>query len=303
MPRLQASHPRGSVPTLRDSWAAVLYGLPPAPHSRPSVVLAPVPDSLDMVEVVTFDYDAQPKEMVQSCNLCGGSTFKVQALKDRYGLNVWSVKCHCGLVFLNPRMTAGAYREFYRDGHYRELIGKHNGKPMTAESIEESQNFYAQRLIYALAPWLKSRKVRNLLDIGGSTGVVANCLSGHFDIKATVLEPSEAEAKRAEDKGLNVIRGTIEATNAPESFDLVLVCQTIDHLLDISGALRKIRCLMTEDGLLFVDIVVNASPKIDHPYQLSDKTMADYFRRTGFKVLASRPNMDRRHHDFVVGRA
>ena len=34
-----------------------------------------------------------------------------------------------------------------------------------------------------------------------------------------------------------------------------MLCQTVDHLLDVAGTLRRVRELLTDDGVLFVDIV------------------------------------------------
>jgi hypothetical protein len=70
----------------------------------------------------------------------------------------------------------------------------------------------------------------------------------------------------------------------------------VDHLLDVALSLSKIRNLLSEDGLFFVDIVdfraayrrngsVEAAVKIDHPYYLTDETMRAYLARSGFDIL------------------
>jgi hypothetical protein len=36
---------------------------------------------------------------------------------------------------------------------------------------------------------------------------------------------------------------------------VVIICQTVDHLLDVAGTLARVRQLLSDDGLLFIDIV------------------------------------------------
>ena len=71
---------------------------------------------------INFDYDSQPKEELQSCNICGSSRSIVISKKDRYGLNVSACLClGCGLVYISPRMTAEGYKLFYQK-FYRPLV-------------------------------------------------------------------------------------------------------------------------------------------------------------------------------------
>lgn len=260
---------------------------------------------------MTFNYSTEPKETVGACNLCGwGDQFLPYASRDRYGLAVTSVKCpFCGLVFLNPRMTAAAYAEFYRSGVYRELLSEFYGRPITAESIETEQQAYAERLIRVLEPIIAVRSVYHLLDIGGSTGVVAKALAKHFELDATVIEPSEAEAKRAEARGLTVFRGALEEYQPDgKRFELVTLCQTVDHLLDITGALLKVRGLLRDGGLFFLDIVDyhvpeargrEAAIKVDHPFYLEAKTLNAYLYTVGLNPLVTTPSSDGLHVDFI----
>jgi 2-polyprenyl-3-methyl-5-hydroxy-6-metoxy-1,4-benzoquinol methylase len=119
-----------------------------------------------------------------------------------------------------------------------------------------------------------------------------------------VLEPSGEERGRAVRRGLEVTQGTIEEERHwSERFDVILLCQTVDHLVDIAGTLRLIRHLLQETGLLFLDIVNGGEAKLDHPYRLREKTMSDFLVRTGFKTLEWGYAPDGRHINFVCGRA
>ena len=102
-------------------------------------------------------------------------------------------------------------------------------------------------------------------------------------------------------------------TSASARFDVVIICQTVDHLLDVSGTLRRVRQLLAGDGLLFIDIVdfraaylrnwsVEDAVKIDHPYYLTEPTMGAYLQRAGFDVLRIDYAADHLHVSYVCRR-
>jgi 2-polyprenyl-3-methyl-5-hydroxy-6-metoxy-1,4-benzoquinol methylase len=244
-----------------------------------------------------FDYDRTPKDDVGECNLCGGGLLVTLTHADRYGFGARTCACQrCGLAFLSPRPTASAYAEFYATT-YRPLVSAFHGRQIDAVTVEDDQRMYAASLLRLLGPLLQERNARSVLDVGGSTGLVAEAVATAFGLSATVLDPSPDELARADARGLATASGTIESfehRGAP--FDVVLVCQTIDHLLDVAGTLRKLRSLLASNGLLFVDIVdfraaylrawsVEAATKIDHPYSLTEATAEAFLARAGFSPL------------------
>lgn len=263
------------------------------------------------MDALGYAYDAEPKEHVTRCNLCGGSQFSVVADRDRYGFAAQSLGCRdCGLVFLSPRLTPDAYARFY-DGVYRPLVSAFHGRRIDAESVEADQIPYAERLAGVLAPFFAPRPAGVILDVGGSTGVVSARLANALSMRALVLDPAPDEVERARARGLEGLVGTIEDWERPEErFELVLLCQTIDHLLDVSGALAAIRDVIADDGYLFVDIVdfraaylrsdsVEAATKIDHPYSLTEATAEAYLERAGFTVALKDYAPDDLHVGYV----
>lgn len=265
----------------------------------------------ERIAAVGFDYAGQERTRVERCNLCGGTTFTGLTHRDRYGYPAPAAACgRCGLVFLDPVMTAAAYGRFY-SGTYRPLVSAYHGRLIDAHTIQEEQREYAADRGDLLAPYLDRRGARTLLDIGGSTGVVAHALARRFGLTATVVDPAPLEAAEAQALGLETIEGLVEAVRfGDRRFDVVIVCQTIDHLLDISGTLRRVRELLSERGLLFVDIVdfraavlrnwsVEEAIKIDHPYYLTEPTMTAYLRRGGFDVLRTDYAADHLHVSYV----
>jgi hypothetical protein len=273
-----------------------------------------------------FDYAAQPKGAVTACNLCGGTTFVVLNRRDRYGYPAQANACRrCGLVFLNPRMTAEAYGRFY-DGIYRPLVSAYHGRLIDAQTLQDEQREYAADREQFVRPFIvpggspsvaslsggfKDPPLRTMLDIGGSTGVVASHFAKAFELTATLIDPAPLEITQAKQFGIETIPGFVEAHDfGGRRFDLVLICQTVDHLLDIAGTLKKVRELLTEHGLLFIDIVdfraaylrnwsVDEAIKIDHPFYLTEQTMPAFLRRAGFEVLRTEYAADHLHVSYI----
>ena len=79
-------------------------------------------------------------------------------------------------MFLNPRMTAAAYGRFY-DGIYRPLVSAFHGRLIDAQTIQAEQRDYAVDRADDDPAVLRGRRAcETMLDIGGSTGVVAGAL-------------------------------------------------------------------------------------------------------------------------------
>ncbi len=263
------------------------------------------------ITALDYDYGAQPKRERRDCNLCGHDRFVTLSHRDRYGFDARAQGClRCGFVFLNPVMTPEAYANFYRE-IYRPLVSAYHGRLIDAETIQDEQRTYARACAALLSPSLAGREVKTLLDIGGSTGIVAHHLKERFDLRATVIDPAPLELERARQLGLRTMTGFIEDYEfGEERFDLIVLCQTVDHLLDVAATLRKVRSLLREGGLFFLDIVdfraayrrngsVEGAIKIDHPFYLTQETLEAFLRRTGFDTLHVDFAADHLHVGFV----
>src|SRR6476620_9695498 len=144
-----------------------------------------VTDRKERIAALDYDYALQPKQPLTSCNLCGGAEFVVLAHRDRYGYPAQAHACRrCGLVFLNPRMTAEAYGRFY-NGVYRPLVSAFHGRLIDAHTIQAEQRDYAVERAGFLRPFIAGKGYESMLDIGGSTGVVAHHFANEFGLKGT----------------------------------------------------------------------------------------------------------------------
>ena len=264
------------------------------------------------VAALAYDFDGAAKERVAECNLCGSTVFTTIAHSDRYGFAATTSCCTtCGLAFLDPRLTEDAYADFYRST-YRPLVSAFHGRLIDARTVEDDQVGYADALADLLAPYLQGARGARLLDVGGSTGVVSARVGELFGLRPLVVDPAPDEVERARGRGIEGVVGTMETfrRDGGESFGVALICQTIDHLLDITASLAAVRRHLTEGGLLFVDIVdfraaylrgksIEAATKVDHPYSLVEPTAEAFLARAGFRVLRKDYAADHLHVGYV----
>ena len=268
-------------------------------------------DRKQRIDHLGYDYSAQPKRHIQRCNLCDDPKLVVLTHSDRYGYAANATACdRCGFTFLNPVMTQQAYGDFYAR-IYRPLVSAYHNRLINAETIQDEQKEYAERLAVFLKPWLKSGTHNTMLDIGGSTGVVALELARQFPVKMAILDPAADELDWAGRAGVETIPGFLEDYEpGNRQFDVVILCQTIDHFTDATGSLGKIRKLLAPGGIFFVDIVdfraaylrnasIEEAVKIDHPYYFTEDTVEAMLARTGFEVRQKSYSPDHLHVGYI----
>jgi SAM-dependent methyltransferase len=265
----------------------------------------------ERIVALGYDYGAQATYRPAACNLCGvrGGAVEV-ADQDRYGYPATFVVCQrCGLGYLCPQLNASQYAHFYSE-IYRPLVSAYHGRRIDAETVQLDQRGYATGLATFLLPLLTSSP-RTILDVGGSTGVVSRVLAARPHARVTVLDPSPDELAVARAAGMETVAGLVEDFDpGGRRWDLVLLCQTIDHLLDVRGTLTALRRMMASGGRAFVDIVdvdvllhrtgsVERVVKIDHPYYLTRPAAVALFTLAGFTIVAERLTDDG-HRGFVL---
>ena len=195
------------------------------------------------------------------------------------------VRCrNCGLVFLNPRPSKDLLGTFYPTVYYPPVQAKSRPKLQRQAKKLSAQikrwvledyygypspvvNKWLRRLRKVLLwpdktfrelkgrhplPWRGEGKV---LDVGcGAGGNLKTLQDQGWDPYG--IEISEVAAAHARDLVTeNVHTGTLESAPFPaQSFDLVLMSHSLEHLPSPVDDLRRIHRLLRDDGLLVVSV-------------------------------------------------
>jgi SAM-dependent methyltransferase len=256
-------------------------------------------DRAARIAALGYEYGALEKDGRRPCNLCGSEVHVEVSRIDRYGFAAPMRMCaRCGLGFLSPRLTPAGYADFY-ESVYRPLVSAYHGYTIDAVTVQEEQREYAAGIADFLRHTLPAPP-RTIMDVGGSTGLVAGVIGEPFGASCTVLDPAPDELAVAAAAGMETIAGFAEDYDAQgRTWDLVLLCQTIDHLLDVDATLRAMREMTAPGGHLFIDVVdlefmmrrrgqVEGAVKVDHPFYLTRHTALAWWALAGFEVVAER---------------
>ena len=256
-------------------------------------------DRAARIAALGYDYAGLEKEDRRTCNLCRSEVHVEASRTDRYGFAAPLRICaRCGLGFLSPRLTPAGYAHFY-ESVYRPLVSAYHGERIDAVTVQDEQRDYAAGIADFLRHTLPAPP-RTIMDVGGSTGLVAGIVGEPFRAACTVLDPAPDELAIAASAGMETIAGFAEEYDpAGRTWDLVLLCQTIDHLLDVDATLRAIRGMTAPGGHVFVDVVdlrfmmrrrgqVEGAVKVDHPFYLTRDTALAWWRVAGLEVVAER---------------
>lgn len=225
------------------------------------------------------------------CNLCGfDSTEIVQHAEEPFEV----VKCkNCGLVYTNPQPDRDLVQEHYSEEYYEEWMKKQMDKRIL---------MWKKRL----KELLRYKSEGRLLDIGCGLGTFLKLARDRgFDVHGT--EISEYACKYIRNT-LNIDVFWGELRDAPfesQSFDVVTMWHTIEHVLDPKDTLHEVNKLLKNDGLLIVAApnlynyitrvlyflakrkrlkLFSSQAKEPHLYHFSPNTLASMLEATGFDI-------------------
>jgi SAM-dependent methyltransferase len=262
-------------------------------------------DRAARIAAVGYRWKMEPQNLRHDCPFCGVATetHPHEAVEDRYGYHVGVTVCDVADAwYLDPYLDDVQVAEFYGQGWYRKLVSAYHGRDVMATLVKD-QIIYAAWMgrIGLLRPFQEDEWYGRILEVGCSTGAIAGItaevLEGVGSQWLTVgLDPAVGEGGRFEcDIG---IPATLESANgfSPPCFDLILCCQTLDHLREPRRGLERISRWLAPEGLLWVDILdVNEQfarlgdwqqvRKVDHPAGMCRASLDYLLCMTGYEVV------------------
>ncbi|MBO5368706.1 class I SAM-dependent methyltransferase [Methanocorpusculum sp.] len=182
---------------------------------------------------------------------CGSTAkdFEVIAKRDRYGLPVETKICtNCGLLMTNPRMNQDSYNNFY-SYEYRGLYG---GNPDADEDFFQDQVKHGEAIIDYIKNNTYISKIKTVLEIGcGAGGILYAFYKQGFDV--TGVDLGDEYLNYGRKYGLNLHKGN-STQLIPKKYDLIILSHVLEHFLDLKSELKTIAELLTDEGILYVEV-------------------------------------------------
>jgi SAM-dependent methyltransferase len=192
------------------------------------------------------------------CAVCGaGDARPYRAGMYRIGATRFDlVRCACGMVYVDPRPDGPTLGAMYDDPDYY-THGYNLGV--------ETENYFARRdellahydgvvaQVERETGLRPGERARALFELGSAGGFCLEAARRRgWRVQGVELSPPAAEYSIRE-LGLPVFRGLLaDAPLAPQSFDLALADNVLEHVTDPLGVLVQLRALLKPGGALIV---------------------------------------------------
>ncbi len=241
-----------------------------------------------------------------TCNYCGSAGFEVihrlpDLLLDRPDVITQLVRCtQCALVYQNPRPT---FNEM--GAHYPPEYDSYT------PNLAEQKIPWLLRRAYNYGIGKRMRMITDvkpggrLLDVGCATGTFLNGMRAHPQWTLFGVEVNEHAARIAQDSGLNVFTGTLEAARFPDNhFDAITLWDVFEHLHDPRASLAELHRILAPGGVLVMRV-----PNLDswdakwfgetwagldaprHLYIFSLEALRKFLGATGFNPIGMKCNI------------
>ena len=196
-------------------------------------------------------YNQLQFEYLHECPICGApeETWVQDESGDiiSHGMHVIFRRCsECLIAFQNPRPTEESVVRAYKNNSYREIMMGGGG----AHPLEvKLQSLRSQRI----AAIFKEEKItpRRFLDVGSSLGILVYQIHKAFDCEAWGHELSKEFRELA--SGLGGTNYVAELEELEGKFDVITSIHVLEHLIDPVAQLKKLRELLTDDGVLILE--------------------------------------------------
>ncbi|MCX5667387.1 MAG: methyltransferase domain-containing protein [Candidatus Omnitrophica bacterium] len=246
--------------------------------------------------------------MIEStkCNLCGSDKYSVvyktydgdisdtepafyAITNNSRDVAIRIVKCTiCGLIYANPRPSPDLLVNNYIKSTDSLYLEEEAGRRLSAKKI--------------LKELKKIKKAGRILDIGCAAGFLLDeAQKAGFNIHGIELSKWAADYARNKLGIKTICQGMLKEAGYPKShFDVIVLSDVIEHLIDPKGTLVEIRKLLKPDGVICINTpdinslvskILRArwwGVKNAHLYYFTRKTLNKILHRTGFLPIKAK---------------
>ena len=236
-----------------------------------------------------------------SCNICESSNSQEISTQGRFGLSIRTVVCkNCGLVFTNPRLDVHENEMFYQ--HFYKIFFRGEDSPST-KHVETQYRKAKACVQYLELSGIDVSSINSVMDVGCSAGGILDYFKKSGVSKTVGVEPSLKYADFARDTlNLDVHTATLEQyldNNLGEKFDLIIMRDVVEHLLDPKGVLTDLHKILHKNSIIFIEtnnVFKSLNPTLKygyqfhyaHPYIFSVNSLTRILNLSGYTTVSTK---------------
>lgn len=182
------------------------------------------------------------KRKHRKCPLCGKNNTKTEIKTKHFNFT----KCQCGLLYATNTITNKELNKFYKNNKAYQEYWK-----IEYENLKRNKERPMPQYIKNIIPQLPITiyKLDKAMDIGCSFGEGLHHLKGYFN-KIEGIEPNEDVARKGKEI-YNIQIHTKTPKYEPETYDLIILEQVIEHLNDLKPIEHATK-MLKKGGLLYI---------------------------------------------------
>lgn len=229
------------------------------------------------------------------CAICGADDPETLFIKGDLDADITNVICRrCGLVYMNPRPTPEAYRQFHVEEFLRERHGLQTAEKLIPK-IKGSDLKMKSEVAAFIADYIKPGA--KVLDAGCGFGTLLNIFKTKYQAQIQGIELATLDIEAAKKfYGLDLFKGNLREfwERFPDrKFDCIVLHHTFEHMSEPREELKIMRALLAPRGILYIGVpnVMNLKKRPEiffqkgHPYSYSPATLDKILALEGFKII------------------
>lgn len=204
---------------------------------------------------------------------------KVISLIENYDVVVCK---NCGFVYADNIPSQADFNNYYA------VMSKYEFNYKDGIASNDHVDYFI-KIVNFLIPHLNDSNAR-ILDIGCSTGGLLSIFKLNRYSNLSGIDPSPSCVKTAKELyNIEATVNNISNFNTDEKFDLIILSAVLEHLVDFSNSMQKIRSLLKDQGLLFIEIpdAERFDLYISAPFQQFSIEHINYFSQYSIRNLLS----------------
>lgn len=182
------------------------------------------------------------KNKVAICHVCGGTSLRSWGRKHDFNHDI----CRdCGVIFLNP--LPETVEHIYNDSYFVGSEGGYGYSNYDAdkEAMREVFVDYLQRLE-------QLTQGRRIFDVGAATGYFLE-RARERGWQGGGVEISRFATARAQEKGFDVVHGTLDMIQDSNTYHVVTMWDVLEHVASPHADITKVRDILEPQGIVAIN--------------------------------------------------